>query len=161
MAVNIEQQIRKALAAIFTQELQTNLSTEPRTQLFRLSLWPLQDDPTQVAPYLVYGRHPQLGRVRDSSIELVGGPTSREEAEDDIGELSTRVEMTLQKHYNLNDILAPGVLLSADGSERLTGNNAAELILGTASRIYGGDGEFYGEAKIIWRYRLQRTRNWA
>jgi hypothetical protein len=175
MSSNIEQSIRQALTQIFTDQLITH-ATSSRLALHTLRLWPLQDDPTEVAPYLVFGTHPQLGRVKDQEILEIGGPTykwtyfravcgtpiatTREEATDDIEELTTKIEQVLEAHYNLNNVLAPGLLLSADGSEAVVNNKPNELLLGTATRIYGGEGEFYGEGKLVWRYSFQRVRNW-
>jgi hypothetical protein len=170
----IEQQIRLALTQIFTNELV--IPGDPLS-LKTIRVWPLQDDPTLVAPYVCFGPHPQLGRVPDEEIQEIGGATyfwtvfrliagtplgiSREIAWDNIEDLSTRLENVIQEHYNLANVLAPGALIAASGLEAITIQDPITMMLGSASRIYGGDNQFYGETKMIWRYRIQRVRTWS
>lgn len=174
--INVEKSIRLALNTIFALELQTNIPDTDRLQLHTIRLWPLQDDPTEVCPFVTYGPHPQLGRVVIADEAEIGGPTwywtyfravvgtplavTRDQAYDDVEELVTRVETVLQKYYALENVMQIGQLTGDDGSEMVAGNNPVDMMLGSAHRIYGGDAQFYGEGKLIWRYRIMRMRNW-
>lgn len=170
----IQPQIAAALQILFTQRLVTIGSD--RLSARTIQLWPLQLDPTQVAPYLVYSEHPQMGEIPNLRMAEVGGPTyhytywrtvfgtpranTRDQGYSDIYTFRNRIQEALQSTYNLQGLIAPGALISAGGGEVLEGNNPMTMLLGSAVRIFGGQGTFYGEGKLVWRYLLRRNRNW-
>ncbi len=177
-ANDIETQILLALQQIYLTELQTNITDG--LKLNTLIQLPLQADPTRAAPYLVYGPATELGRAPITDPEMGGmeigsGPlwctffkavcgtprmTVRGDAYDAINELSRRVETTTMGHYDLSNILAPGGLFSADGSEWISSMNPIKMWARTSRRIFGGSNQFYGQAMMFFAYNFRRTRNW-
>lgn len=141
-----------------------------RLKLKTLVLWPLQADPTTSAPYIVFGPHPQLGRMPIPHEATIGGPTAwhttwrlvygtalrpdRDSALADIEEFGTRIQSVIEADPNL------GGLVSPQGNFVVCGNSSAEVVLGNASHGFGGDGQFYGQGKIVFRYRYERQRIW-
>lgn len=168
----IEIQILTALTQVFTAELQTAITDSLAMQTIRP--WPLQDDPTQVAPYITFGPHPKIGWLTGKDV-TIGGPipywtywqavmgtpqsADRVTAYNNIFELTRRVEQVLQRHYDLANVLTNGPLKSAGGNETLTGQSPV-LEVAMHANIFGGDAQFYGTSKLIWRYRYERQPNW-
>lgn len=174
-AVDIEEQILAALDQLFLVNLQTNVPTSDPLYLRTLRVNPLQDDPTQVAPYLTYGPDFSVGTTpilvgeheREYGSIEIGGPvrflyhytatcgtpfvTTRETCLAQISNLSSRVVQLLMLHYDLSDILAPGTLLSADETRRIEGGNPL-LIDRVRNRLEGGEQTWFGEAIIEWHY---------
>lgn len=170
---DIEDAINAALLQLFGTELRDNIPNDT-LKLKRLTLAPLQDDPTKVAPYLVFapaveiGRQPMHGyggwEIGGGQLWMtfytcvVGTPraSSRGDAYAMINELSRRVEKTVIKHYDLSNVVAPGTLYSADQSEWVDAVDPEHMWARTVRKIRGGDTEFYGQAMMIWSYTFYR-----
>lgn len=170
--------ILDALQALYTTELITNVTDDLR--LVTLKPAPLQDDPTRVAPFLVYAPAPELGRQPVTNPEqggfgigahelwrvhfkgLCGTPQvgSREEAYAAIEELASRVEVATLKHYALNDVLAPGQLASADGSQWIDAANPAHTWTRSVPLIFGGGTQWFGRCVLVWNYTVARFASW-
>lgn len=172
---DIEEQILKALGIMFKTALVTNILVADPLRLNVLKVAPLQDDPTQTAPYLVYGLDELKGIIlmphelvkQYGDIEI-GGPirylyhytatcgtpfqSTREACLAQINNLANRVVRTLIDHFALSDII-PGVseMMSADGGIRLEGANKmlVDTILPT---LEGGEQTWFGKAVISWHY---------
>lgn len=170
---NIEYKIVLALQQIFKDELQTPYPLSDKLRLKRLDYAPLQDDPTKVAPYLVHGPAIDLGEQPNEEQSEIGNSTAwylpwratcgiprqakKEDAYKMIGTLTSRVKHSVIRHHNLANILAAGPLVSDDGLQKVEGTNPLLMWLGTKRRIYGGQGEFYGEGLMYWIYVYRDT----
>ncbi len=181
LSSDIDEQILSALAQVFTTELITNVAGDPLA-LKTLKQFDLQDDPTQVAPYLVYGpAKNEDGNIRQPSSEEermfgwcpaeIGGPlryvhlfeakfgtplsASRETARQTAAALLSRIAGVIIKYQDLSGVLSSGgELASADFSRILRGSNPL-LVTQMGYRIYGGEQTFYGEGKLSWRYPVE------
>ena len=173
---DIEQSIFSTLNAMFTQTLQTNVLGD-FLALRTLKKAPLQDDPTLTAPYLVYQKDPEMGiktiRGEDERIygsAEIGGPlryllymdatcgtpltTTREEADNNINNLASRVMNALATYFDLSGFTG-NVLESPDMSRLIEGANPLLMFYKECrTRIYGGESTWYGEARIYWRYPI-------
>lgn len=177
---DIETSILNALQTIFQSDLITTIPTSDSLRLNRLDLAPLQDDPTQVAPYLVYAPAYKIGRmpldVDDDGWEIdgpqswitfmtamAGTPkqTTKLAAYSYINELTRRVERSVVRHYDLSNILAPGMLYSGDRTEWIDSMRPDRMWVRTLRRAYGGDNEFYGAGLMIWGYRFKRVKDFT
>lgn len=178
---DIEGSILDALQAIFQQYMQTPtpdglVDPADPLKLKKLIEAPLQDDPTQVAPYLVYAPAYEIGRMPHPDMPWeIGGPqawitffkaicgtprrNTRDLAYKAINELSRRVERVVMQHYDLANILAPGALYSPDKSEWVDAVRPGNNWVRTLRRVYGGDNEFYGTALMIWNYTFYRVKD--
>jgi hypothetical protein len=173
----IDSAIMDALNSIFTSELQVNVQAGDLLKLRKLTEFPLQDDPTKSAPYVVYAPVPDIGRQPVPSVEaeigagplwvtyykaVAGTPqrSTKATAYQAIDELSRRVERTIMRHYDLSNVLAPGTLYSADKSEFIDAQNPLYFYKGTYRRTFGGGNTFFGEALFIWTYRFRRPPDW-
>ena len=173
---DIDESILAALQVIFAYEMQAQVAGDPLA-LQTLKQAPLQDDPTTVAPFVVYS--PLLSE--DESIRLVthkematygsveiGGPivylhlfeasfgtpqaTTREQARSDGAILMSRIVQTLIKYADLSGVLAGGHLLqSADQSKVIEGNNN-RLVTKAGFVIYGGEQTFFTKGQVFWQY---------
>lgn len=170
---DIESAIIDALKQTLNTDLVTNIDQSDPLRLKRLDLAPLQDDPTQVAPYVVFSPSYQLGRRtvdqggweiggmqlwRTFFMAMCGTPRkgTKDLAYKAINELSRRVEVSLYNHWDLSNILAPGRLNSPDKSEWIDAIRPEYSWVQTARRVYGGDQEFYGSALLVWNYTFRR-----
>ncbi len=167
-----------ALKQIFTANLITAIPVSDRLRLKILKPHPLQADPTTSAPYLTYAPAYEIGRQKSDRdlVEIGGGvlwstpfratcgtprDTTQDAAYADIEELAQRVENVILANYNLSGILVSGQdLKSDDGSANVQANSPDEVWLGTRTRIYGGESEWYGEALMHFAYNFYRNRNW-
>lgn len=183
---DIEGSIMDALKVIFSTELQTNLPATDKLRLNRLIEFPLQDDPTTVAPYLVYAPAYEIGRSVAQpdagiygAIEIGAGPlwrtyfkavcgtpqrSTRLDAYKAINELSRRVERAVMRHYDLSHVTGvsdvTGTLFSGDQSEFIDAMNPEKMWTRTLRRVYGGDSTFFGEALMLWSYNFRRPKDW-
>lgn len=178
---DIEGAIMDALKTIFTNELITAYALTDRYRLHTLTEFPLQDDPTQVAPYVAYAVAYEIGRMPaniSGAMEIGAGPlwrtyfkavcgtpyaSTKIQAYKDINELSRRIERSVMKHFDLSNVSSPtsGLLFSGDGSEYVDAMNPLTMWVRTLRRAYGGDGTFYGEALMFWSYNFRRPRDWV
>lgn len=174
---DIEGAIIDALNTVFTHEMIDGVPANDPLKLNRLIEIPLQDDPTRVAPYLVYGPAYELGRLitGETGFEIGAGPlwrtyfkaivgtpqqNTRNAAYKAINELTRRAERAIFKHYDLSNVSAPGILFSEDGSEFIDAMNPERMYTRTLRRIYGGSGTFFGEGMLIWSYTFRRPKDW-
>jgi hypothetical protein len=86
--------------------------------------------------------------------------TTRIDAYKIVNELSRRVERCVMRHYDLSNVMAPGILYSPDQSEFIDAMNPEKMWTRTLRRVYGGDGTFFGEALMIWSYTFRRPKDW-
>jgi hypothetical protein len=173
---DIEQNVFSTLNAMFVQTLQTNVVGD-FLALRTLKKAPLQDDPTLTAPYLVYQKDPEMGIKIMSSEECaiygsaeIGGPqryllylnatcgtpltTNREEADNNINNLTSRVMNVLAEYFDLSGFTRDA-LQSPDLSRVIEGANSYYMFYKeNRTRIYGGESTWYGEAHIYWRYPI-------
>lgn len=174
----ITTQLNAALNQIFQQGLINQQSDDLTLKTLRLI--PLNDDPIQAAPYVVYGPMRKIGRtpVKDPLMGgfEIGGPSlwlqpyqavlgtpraeTREEADDAINELTRRVETLVMGHFDLADVLAPGLLKSPDGAEWIDAMDPEKMWLRSLPRTFGGDTEWYGQCLCLWYYTYHRRPNW-
>ncbi len=175
---DIEGAIMDALKIVFSTEMQSALPNSDKLKLRKLIEFPLQDDPTQVAPYLVYAPAYEIGRsiVTGNGFEEIGaGPVwqtyfkavcgtpqanTRILGYKQINELSRRVERAVMRHWDLSNVKAPGTLYSDDQSEYIDAMQPTRMWVRTLRRVYGGDGTFFGEALMIWSYRFRRPKDY-
>lgn len=180
LSSDIDEQILAALSVVFTTTLQTNVVGDPLA-LKTLKQFDLQDDPTQVAPYLVFGpAKNEDGNIRQPSSEEermfgwcpaeIGGPLryvhlfegkfgtpvspSREAARALAASLLSRIAGTIIMYQDLSGVLSSGELASADESRVIRGSNPL-LVTQMGYRIYAGEQTFYGEGKLSWRYPVE------
>ncbi len=174
LAPDIEETILTALGLVFKQELVTNLQAGDILSLKTLKVAPLQDDPTLVAPYLVYAPDPDNGyRLMDASEEAIygcaeiGGPVrflrfyralcgtpivgTREQALGAINNLTTRIVGTLMQYFDLAGVVAVGPLVSADKSHIIEGANS-RLIDGVTTKLEGGEQTWFTKGTVMWHY---------
>lgn len=178
---DIETVIMAALKELFQTTLIDNQTDG--LQVKKLIEMPLQDDPTRVAPYVVYGPSPQIGRMliddaSEGGAEIgstapqlwetfftaqCGTPRlgTRADGYSAINELSRRVERAVITHFNLAGVLKPGLLYSDDYSEWVDAMNPHEMWKRTIRRVYGGGNEYYGRALMIWSYKFYRATNYV
>lgn len=171
---DIEQTIFATLQAMFTYTLQTSIPHDFLT-LRTLKKAPLQDDPTLTAPYLVYQKDPEMGikiimgeEAKIYGSAEIGGPqryllymnatcgtpltTTREEADNNINNLTTRVMNVLAQYFDLSGFTQDAVE-SPDLSRILEGANSYYMFYKECrTRIYGGESTWYGEGHVYWRY---------
>lgn len=171
-----------ALKSIFQQHLQLTppdglVDPADALKLKTLIEAPLQNDPTQVAPYLIYAPAYEIGRMPypDGGWEIGGEQlwitffkaicgtprrNNRPLAYKAINELSRRVERTVMQHYDLSNVLAPGLLYSADKSEWVDAVKPGTNWVRTLRRVYGGGNTFYGTALMVWNYTFYRVKDY-
>lgn len=173
-APDIEENILTALGLVFKQELITNVAAADTLRLNRLQVAPLQDDPTLVAPYLVYGPDPEKGfrlTTREEEHEYgcseIGGPVrflrfytalcgtpitgTREQALGAINNLMTRVVGSLMMYFDLAGVIAVGPLMSADESHIIEGANQ-RLIDRVTTTLEGGEQTWFTRGTVQWHY---------
>lgn len=166
---DIEETILAALGKIFQYELIDQMAGDP-LQLHTLKESPLQDDPTQVAPYLVYGPNNEKTMHLDhENPPEIGGPlhfihhffakfgtplgSTRDIQYSNIAILNARVVGTLVKYYDLAGVLIEGPCQSPDQSKVIEGANPNMIDENNTSyRIYGGEQTWYGEGKVTFHY---------
>jgi hypothetical protein len=176
---DIDEKILDCLNQIFAIDLQQQpaLTNDPLT-LLTLKQAPLQDDPTLMAPYVVYNnnlddqgqcirlvKHGDEENIYGSA--EIGGPIrylycygclfgtpekqTRDQARADGAALMNRIIKTLIANANLSNILSPGLLTSDDQSKFIEGQNN-RLVTGAGYSIFGGESTFYGRGKVYWQY---------
>ena len=119
--------------------------------------YPLHEDPTTSSPFVVVAHDPDKGRVIDPVHEediggglrwwsyywLYGWVPEHSEKHDcyaSINKLRDRALRVILKHPNLDGLVA-------GNGERLFGGTW-NIIDRTWSRVFGGDGQWYGEFKV-------------
>ena len=130
-----------------------------------LKIWPLQDDPTLVAPYLIFAPDPVKSIQPDNRDEKdfieIGGPIhflhhfhaqcgtpsqkTREAAFSAINNLVTKVARIIMNNFALDGIT------SEDQQLRIEGANPYQIPL-IEWKIFGGNNEFFGKATFSWYY---------
>lgn len=174
-ATDIDEQILAALKYIFQLELITNVAVTDTLALKLLQVAPLQNDPTLVAPYLIYGQDFEKGTVpvvdgrfeREYGCVEIGGPQrfvsywsvtvgtpftpTRESCYQQISNLTTRASKVLTHYYDLANTIMPGMLMSADQSIRIEGANIL-LIDKIRKRLEGGEDTWFGQGIIEFHY---------
>lgn len=172
---DIEETILSTLQTLFTQKLMTAVAGDALA-LHVLKQGPLQDDPTTVAPYLVYTKDQEKGiqRMKHEDHKIygdveIGGPlrfliyfngicgtplaTTKEQAQKDVNNLMARIMNALALHYDLSGIAASGGLQSQDTSRIIEGANPYHMFdEPVKTRVYGGESTWYGEGQVCWRY---------
>jgi len=173
---DVEGAIMQALAVLIPQQLQTSIPVSDKLRLKTAVEAPLQADPIASAPYIVWAPAYEIGRMPVDDVSLggfeLGAPqlwrsyfkavagTPRQStkimAYRAINELSRRFERTIISNFELAGVLSPGRLGSADGSEWIDSMIPQKMWTRTLRRVYGGDGQFYGQALMIWNYNFRR-----
>lgn len=171
---DIEETILVALGLVFKQELITKTAPGDILSLKTLKVAPLQDDPTLVAPYLVYAPDPDKGyRLMSHEEEHIygcaeiGGPIrflrfykalcgtpivgTRESALGAINNLTTRIVGTLMQYFDLAGVVAVGPLMSADNSHLIEGANQ-RLVDGVTTKLEGGEQTWFTKGTVCWHY---------
>lgn len=175
LSPGINAQILAALQVIFTQELQTTFVQLGDALAFTvIKQADLQDDPTLVAPFLVYRDDHQKGHSRvPKELEHmygspeIGGPikylyfyeatfgtplaSTRDQARNNNDVVAGRIQAVLEAYYDLSNIVGPGPLQSGDQSQVIEGANTL-LIDEVKTTILGGEQTFYGKGSIYWHY---------
>lgn len=170
---DIEESILSTLQTMFTQEMQTKVTGDDLA-LKVCKQAPLQDDPTAVAPYLVYEKDPEQGvqHMKHQDIHIygdaeIGGPlrylvyfraicgtplaTTREQAQKDINNVMSRAMNALAYYFDLSGLA--GSVTSPDLSRVIEGANQYYMFTQEQrTRIYGGESTWYGEGHLFWRY---------
>jgi hypothetical protein len=173
---DIEETILSSLQTMFTQALITAVPGDALA-LHVLKQGPLQDDPTAVAPYLVYTKDQDKGvqRMKHEDCKIygdveIGGPlrfliyfngicgtplaTTKEQAQKDVNNLMSRIMNALAANFDLSKV-AGGVLQSQDTSRLIEGANPYYLFEDQVkTRVYGGESTWYGEGHVCWRYPI-------
>lgn len=175
LSPGINARILLALQTIFVQELQTAFQTLGDPLIFNvIKQADLQDDPTLVAPFLVYRDDHQKGHSRvPKELEHmygspeIGGPikylyfyeatfgtplaSSRDQARHNNDVVEGRIQAILEAYYDLSNIVGPGPLQSEDQSMVIESANDL-LIDDVKTTILGGEQTFYGKGSIYWHY---------
>lgn len=176
---DIDEKILAAIGQIFQMELIDGPSqvADPLA-LRRLTQSDLQDDPTTSAPFVAYrDADGNIGKsiclishgqeAKEYGEAEIGGPirylyyyccdfgtplaATREKARADGATLMNRIIATLIRWADLANILAPGGLMSDDGTKLIEGQNN-RLVTSAGYSIFGGESTFYGKGMVHWRY---------
>jgi hypothetical protein len=164
MAYDIISTTLEYLVDVYTIEMQTNVNDA--LKVVRVTIAPLQDDPTRVAPFIAIGPDNDRGRIIDPlhEREIGGGmkwmnffkiagripqQSNRQDAYEKIGELNSRSLAVLRKYWDLNG-------LTSDDGESIFGSTA-NLIGMNKVRILGGDTEWFGEFLINLHWFSEET----
>lgn len=173
---DIEGAILTAYDTLIPQKLTTAYPTTDKLRIKTYTQAPLQADPIASAPYLVIAPAYEIGRMPVEDPYLggfeLGAPElwrtyfkgvcgtprmpTKIQAYQAINELSRRVERTIIQNLELANITNTGPLRSGDGSEWIDSMIPQRMWTRTVRRIYGGDGQFYGQALMIWNYNFRR-----
>lgn len=168
-APDIVNAIVDRLIEVFLLELQTNVALDDPLRLLRCEEAPLQDDPTTEAPFVLVMADPEMGSIPDPDVpyESGGGPKwvnfvrvvgrtpateTKTEARYLIGSLKRRLIIALWKHWNLTDLVC-------DSGEEVYFLSPIHNIGRAVSRIMGGDGEWYGEVRVLLMYHTEEPHS--
>ncbi len=180
-APDIEESIMSALGTIFANEL-TGLSGDSLS-LTTLKQAPLQDDPTQVAPYLVYSPDREKGFRIMTTEECkiygdseIGGPLrclrfftatcgvpfypTRAATYAAINNLTWRVYRVLIKYFDLAGVNSYGPLMSPDSTEVIEGANPYSMFEGARTTLEGGEQTWFGTGFVSWKYPISVSQQY-
>ncbi len=180
-APDIEESILTALQTIFTTELM-GLSGDSLS-LNVLKEAPLQDDPTQVAPYLVYSPDRAKGfriMTREECTlygdSEIGGPlrvlrfftatcgvpfySTRNATYAAINNLTWRVYRVLIKYFDLAGVNSYGPLMSPDQTEVIEGANPYHMFEGASTTLEGGEQTWFGTGHLAWKYPISTSQQY-
>jgi hypothetical protein len=147
------------LVTAFTQEMRTTIATSDPLRLQLIGRAPLQDDPTDVAPFVLVGLDYERGRIPDPfhEPEIGSGPAwlnffrilgrvvpqeSKETAYTATAALNSRAIATILKHHRDLESLV------AEDGERVFDCCYPDLITNNIVRPFGGENEWFGEFQI-------------
>ena len=176
LATDIDEQILAALQVIFALEMQVKVGGDALA-LQTLKQDPLQDDPTVVAPFVVYSpalsEEETIRLVTHKEMEIyggveIGGPlvymhlfeasfgtpqaATREQARRDGATLMSRIVQTLITYSDLSGVLARGQLLRSADQSKVIELALNRLVTKAGFVIYGGEQTFYTKGKVSWQY---------
>jgi hypothetical protein len=178
---DIDEVICQALQTIFTNELQVALQqVEDPLAVITIHQADLQENPTLVAPYVVYRPDPEKGRSTvPHDLESIYGSAeiggimrylhfyylkygspiepTRDQARADIAVVESRILRTLKNHFDLTGIAGissavDGRLWSADQSKVIDGANPYYMIDQIKNEITGGNNTFFGTGYVLFHY---------
>lgn len=170
MAGDITLAVCDALITVLTRELQTEIATSDPLRARRVEKYPLQDDPTTQAPYIIVAPDVERGQIPDPEMppEIGGGTwwvdfyqvegripkqVSKNAAYTAIGTFRDRILRALITYGNLDGV-------TTDDSKWYIWKSGAGPdgpIARSRVRVFGGDREFYGEALFELYYRSYYT----